>query len=493
MAMQCTLYLTTPRGALLGRASRGCAPSLTPQLRTVPPTRTCIPPRHRPHASNGGALDPEDLSGASTGTAQPSLSRAPAGQGPARSLSDVVDAGINLPWPKLASWAAAAFTFYQLREFFGIMMGTFIVSFIGNGFVNSAQNTPLLRRLTPSARRHVLVSAYFIAIISMFCLFGVLIIPDVVREGFDFVQRLQTDNIWVVVLQKMRDGLGDGVMDAMERFLLIASSEDVTHAINYTELDAVIGTARTQYLGVALQKVLRQYTNAAATFTTEILSFTSRFAIQLGVSLILSFMMVWDLPTIAFGVSSLRTSRLAPIYNTVAPSLEVFATLFGKALQCQAQIAVVNTCLTALGMWVLQIPGLGLLSLFVFICGFIPIAGVIISTFPIAFVALTEYGFTKLALVLVMVTGVHFVEAYGLNPAIYSAHLKLHPLLVLSVLVFAEHSLGVWGLLLAVPLTVFTLDYCIRYPACSVTDVAARELDRVTFDPVRSLDFDASL
>lgn len=105
--------------------------------------------------------------------------------------------------------------------------------------------------------------------------------------------------------------------------------------------------------------------------------------------------MVWDLPTIAFGVSSLRTSRLAPIYNTVAPSLEVFATLFGKALQCQAQIAVVNTCLTALGMWVLQIPGLGLLSLFVFICGFIPIAGVIISTFPIAFVALTEYGFTK--------------------------------------------------------------------------------------------------
>lgn len=81
-----------------------------------------------------------------------------------------------------------------------------------------------------------------------------------------------------------------------------------------------------------------------------------------------------------------------------------------------------------------------------------------------------------------MVTGVHFVEAYGLNPAIYSAHLKLHPLMVLSVLVFAEHSLGVWGLLLAVPLTVFLLDYCIRYPACSVTDVAARELDRVTFD-----------
>ena len=55
----------------------------------------------------------------------------------------------------------------------------------------------------------------------------------------------------------------------------------------------------------------------------------------------------------------------------------------------------------------------------------------------------------QLALVVLMVTLIHFIEAYGLNPAIYSAHLKLHPLLVLTVLVVAEHSLGVWGLLLA--------------------------------------------
>lgn len=89
-------------------------------------------------------------------------------------------------------------------------------------------------------------------------------------------------------------------------------------------------------------------------------------------------------------------------------------------------------------------------------------AGCIISTFPIGFVALTEYGFIKLALVILMVFGVHVVEAYGLNPAIYSAHLRLHPLLVLTVLVIAEHSMGVWGLLLAVPMTVFALDYCIR-------------------------------
>lgn len=56
---------------------------------------------------------------------------------------------------------------------------------------------------------------------------------------------------------------------------------------------------------------------------------------QVGVSLVLSFMIVWDLPTIGRGVSSLATSRVAPIYNEVAPSLRVFGQLFGKALGAQ--------------------------------------------------------------------------------------------------------------------------------------------------------------
>lgn len=126
--------------------------------------------------------------------------------------------------------------------------------------------------------------------------------------------------------------------------------------------------------------------------------------------MILGFFMLWDLPTITRGVESLQNSRLAPVHAELAPALTIFGKLFGRALEAQARIALVNTGLTALGMWLLAIPGIGLLSLFVFICSFIPIAGVIISTTPIGFVALTEYGFIKLALVIMMVTGVHFVE-----------------------------------------------------------------------------------
>ena len=40
----------------------------------------------------------------------------------------------------------------------------------------------------------------------------------------------------------------------------------------------------------------------------------------------------------------------------------------------------------------------------------------------------------------------------------------------------------------AVPMTVFALDYCIRYPACSVTEIAAKELQTVSISEFNSQD-----
>ena len=71
---------------------------------------------------------------------------------------------------------------------------------------------------------------------------------------------------------------------------------------------------------------------------------------QVGVSLVLSFMVVWDLPTIAAGVRSLQTSRLGPIYNEVAPSVAVFSQLFGKALQAQVLPSHLGTMCRAAGV-----------------------------------------------------------------------------------------------------------------------------------------------
>lgn len=68
-----------------------------------------------------------------------------------------VNAMQDLPWRQALIWGIVVFSAYQMKDFFGIAMGTFIVSFIGNGFVQSAQHAPILDRLSPTARRRSMV------------------------------------------------------------------------------------------------------------------------------------------------------------------------------------------------------------------------------------------------------------------------------------------------------------------------------------------------
>ena len=53
-----------------------------------------------------------------------------------------------------------------------------------------------------------MVLLYYACIVSIAVVFGMMTIPSLIREGADFVSRLQSDSVWVVVLEKMRDGLG---------------------------------------------------------------------------------------------------------------------------------------------------------------------------------------------------------------------------------------------------------------------------------------------
>jgi len=45
----------------------------------------------------------------------------------------------------------------------------------------------------------------------------------------------------------------------------------------------------------------------------------------------------------------------------------------------------------------------------------------------------------------------HAIEAYFLNPLIYGKHLKLNPVLTLIILFVCYHAIGLWGVLLGVP------------------------------------------
>jgi predicted PurR-regulated permease PerM len=192
-------------------------------------------------------------------------------------------------------------------------------------------------------------------------------------------------------------------------------------------------------------------------------------------ALLFSFLILIDLNRIKAGISRLRTSRVGDFYQEAAPPIARFGILLGRAIEAQAAIAVVNTVLTLFGLLLLDIPLVAMLSVIVFICSFVPVLGVLISTTPIVLVALNAGGPGLSLAAIGLVILIHAVEAYVLNPIIYGKHLKLNPVLTLIILYVGYHAFGLWGMLLGVPVA--------RYFIHDVFGVPFRERGRVAPPP----------
>ena len=96
-----------------------------------------------------------------------------------------------------------------------------------------------------------------------------------------------------------------------------------------------------------------------------------------------------------------------------------------------------------------------------FFCGLIPVLGVFISSVPIFLLSFNKGGFPLSAAALVMIIIIHSIEAYILNPRIFSAIFKINPVLTLIILYIGHRLFGVWGVLLGVPISVYIYRYAI--------------------------------
>jgi len=193
----------------------------------------------------------------------------------------------------------------------------------------------------------------------------------------------------------------------------------------------------------------------------SVLTFASSFLL----SLLFSFLIVLDLGKITRGVKGLANTKIGFIYDEVADNIAGFGRVLGRALEAQLFIAVCNTILTAVCIWIMGIPNLLVLSTIVFFCSFIPVFGTFMSSTPIALLALQGGGVSAMLLVIVMIVVVHMVETYVLNPQIYGHHMHMNPVLVLIVLTIGGKLFGIWGLILGIPIVNYVFRHAIRHPA----------------------------
>ncbi|RAM13418.1 AI-2E family transporter, partial [Listeria ivanovii] len=152
------------------------------------------------------------------------------------------------------------------------------------------------------------------------------------------------------------------------------------------------------------------------------------------------------------------TSKIGFIYEEVKFFGSKFVGTFGKVIEAQFIIALVNAILTTIALWILHFPQLMTLSIMVFLLGLIPVAGVIISLVPLTIIGYSIGGVEYIFYILIVVIIIHALESYVLNPKLMSAKTNLPVFYTFIILIFGEHFFGIWGLIVGIPVVMFFLD-----------------------------------
>lgn len=353
--------------------------------------------------------------------------------------------GLALRLEKWAIWIGLIAVIFLLRHLFPVFFLTFVLSYVGNTAVNA-----LTRRI---GRRRLNVVMVWVALVALVAGVLLLVVPRMLNEARNVARQYiaaeaarEAGNSENFVQREARELVDSVIVGIAGRATFEDFRASDAYATIVGRVDAVFANGS------------RRVTGEVTAFANEALVFAFNFLL----AIILSFLLVWDLPSTKARMARFAEGRTADIYREIAPGLRAFGVMLGRAFEAQTVVAVVNAILSTIVFVLLGLPSIALLAMIVFVCSYIPVLGMILSTVPAAFLALRVGGIAHVLWLVVGVAFIHAVEAYMLNPLIYGRHLRLHPVATLVILVVAEHLVGVWGLLLGVPIAAFVLKHVIE-------------------------------
>jgi len=375
----------------------------------------------------------------------------------------------RLPWEKILIWLIFFFCIYLLRSFFGILFVTFVVSYIAANIVRwicSKINLPALE----TRLRWVVTTIVFVLFLALMSSAGSYIFPRIVDQVRGFVTSVQV--LLPVPVQKALYGKqapAPGTHETPSKPTLIDYAENLMEKVLGGERFAELKTSH-EYQA-ALNKItekLKQWIVQSSPDIFKQIPLIILFLIKgisdLLISILFSFIIVLQLPSLRTSFSRLENSRLSRFYQEIVPDIVGFGKSIGRAFQAQALIAICNTFLTFLGLIFLHVPSPLFLSLIVFICSFIPVLGIFLSSLPICILGLQTGGFALVLKLALFIIGIHLIESYLLNPKIMGAVMKIHFLAVLIILLVAGKLFGFWGLLLGIPTFQYVFNQIIMHP-----------------------------
>jgi len=370
---------------------------------------------------------------------------------------------------RLVIWIILFGLLWLLRDFFALVFLTFVLATFAAPLVELGRR----RMRLPHWLALSIVYLVFVVALATFVRF---VAPSVASELYRMIDNLpatemrllEAKNRFIERYPTLRQPIGGFLASALdeekaravalqlanERARLSLSQAEVARAMESDvppegALAEYFARRDQLYLNAIADEIFQRVREYAPTVVNMLYSGTATILL----ALLFSFLILNDRGNLQRGIARLKNSLVGDFYEEAAEPIVRFGILLGRAIKAQATIAVVNTVLTLIGLLILDIPLIAMLTVIVFVCSFIPVLGVFISTTPIVLVALNAGG-PMLSLTAVgMIVFIHVIEAYLLNPIIYSKHLKLNPVFTLIIVYVGYHAFGIWGMLLGVPVT----------------------------------------
>jgi predicted PurR-regulated permease PerM len=316
-------------------------------------------------------------------------------------------------------FALLGLAIYLLRGLATLLLLTFIFIYIFSTLQNSIHK--FLSRFFP-INIHLITALIYILVVSLLVLIVRIYVPMLITQISSLIANL-TDYLGTLK--------GETTSDNLYTRMLIYISNNVD---------------------------ISKYVSSGGTSVLDFLKSVGTVGLYVFLALILSLFFIIEKKSILKFFSRFKQSKLYWMYGDTHFFFRKFANSFGKVIQNQLVISLINTVLSVIVLLILRFPSVLGLGAMIFVLGMIPVAGVFISLIPLSIIAYTTGGLIEIVYVLVLIAVLHALESYVLNPKLMSRTSKMPVFCTFLVLIISEKFFGSWGLLMGIPVTMFVLD-----------------------------------
>lgn len=304
--------------------------------------------------------------------------------------------------------------FYSVKTMITLLLLTFVFSFL---FYNSISFVyRCIHRIFPVKRKIITILIYMLMLVGI-CFLFYNCIPIVIKQLF-FIRR------------------------QLIEFDINNYDNILNNRIIWFIKQANINAYISQSGGVILKWVIK----------------IEQLSVNILFSFVLSLLFILEQEQILAFSRKIERSKISFFYNYYKYLAKKFLSSFGKVMEVQAILSLINSVMASIGLLFLGFDNVLGLAALLFILGLIPVAGLIIALIPFIIIAFSMGGIREVIDVLLIFGVLHLLENYIIKPKLMSISVHLPIFFVFLILIFSQHYMGIWGLIIGIPLFIFLLD-----------------------------------